>query len=337
MKALVTGGGGFLGRYIVEQLLDRGDEVRVLCRGEYDFLRELPIDYRRGDIRNTDEVARACEGVDTVFHTAALPGIWGPWKLYYSINTQGTLNLLEASQKCGVSRFVYTSSPSVIFDGTDHINADVWVRYPQRYLCHYPHTKAIAEQAVLEANGKSGMQTCSIRPHLMWGPRDNHLVPRLLQRAQAGKLVQVGDGTNEISVVYVENAAAAHLQAADRLDPGSGVSGNAYFINEEEAISLWGWIDDILELAGLPGPKRRISHRTAYVAGTLMEFVYTLFRLKSEPNMTRFLANQLAQHHTYKIERAERDFDYHPIVMFEEGMNRLAEDLPRMMKVAAES
>lgn len=336
MKALVTGGGGFLGRYIVEQLLERGDDVRVLCRGDYEFLRELPIDYQRGDVRNIEEVEQACAGIDTVFHTAALPGIWGPWKLYYSINTQGTLNLLEASQKAGVARFVYTSSPSVIFDGTDHIDADEWVKYPQRYLCHYPHTKAIAEQAVLEVNGTAGMATCSIRPHLMWGPRDNHLVPRLLQRAQAGRLIQVGDGTNQISVVYVENAAAAHLQAADRLTLESPMSGNAYFINEKESVSLWGWIGDILKLAGLSLPKQRISHRTAYAAGMLMECVYTLFRLKSEPNMTRFLANQLSQSHTYKIDRAERDFGYHPIVTFDEGMQRLANDLPRMMQLATE-
>jgi nucleoside-diphosphate-sugar epimerase len=336
VKALVTGGGGFLGRYIVEQLLARGDEVRVFCRGEYDFLRELPIDYRRGDVRNEEEVDRACEGIDTIFHTAALPGIWGPWKLYYSVNTQGTLNLLEAARNHQIVRFVYTSSPSVIFDGSDHINADERLPYPDDYLCHYPHTKALGEQAVLEANGTSGLATCSIRPHLMWGPRDNHLVPRLLQRAQAGKLIQVGDGTNEISVVYVENAAAAHLQAADRLTLDSPVSGSAYFINEKEPVNLWGWIGDILKLAGLPGPRKQISHTTAYVAGILMEWFYTIFRLQSEPNMTRFLANQLSQYHTYKIDRAERDFGYRPLVTFAEGMKRLETDLPRMLKTPSE-
>jgi len=336
VKALVTGGGGFLGRYIVEQLLARGDEVRVFCRGEYDFLRELPIDYHRGDVRNADEVDRACDGVETIFHTAALPGIWGPWKLYYSINTLGTLNLLDAARKHRVARFIYTSSPSVIFDGNDHVNEDERLPYPRHYLCHYPHTKALGEQAVLEANGVDGMATCSIRPHLMWGPRDNHLVPRLLQRAQAGKLFQVGDGTNEISVVYVENAAAAHLQAADRLELGSPVSGSAYFINEKEPVNLWDWIGDILKLAGLSGPRRTISHRAAYAVGSVFEWVSTILRLKSEPTMTRFLADQLSQSHTYRIDRAERDFDYQPLATFAEGMQRLEADLPRMLKMASE-
>jgi len=330
MKALVTGGGGFLGRYLVEQLLVRGEKVRVLCRGEYSFLRETNIEYHRGDVRNREHVYRACEGIDTIFHTAAVPGIWGPWEKYYSINTQGTLNLLEASREKGVSRFVYTSSPSVIFDNVDHIMADETLPYPETYLCHYPHSKALAEQAVLEANGE-GLATCSIRPHLMWGPRDNHLVPRLLQRAQAGRLVQVGDGTNLISVIYVENAAAAHLQAADHLGASSPVAGQAYFINEPEPVNLWQWIQEILERAGLPPVKREISRQTAYRLGTVMEWCYSLLRLKSEPTMCRFLANQLSLSHTYKVDKAERDFGYHPVVSFDEGMRRMQEDLPRML------
>ncbi|MBD3672105.1 MAG: NAD-dependent epimerase/dehydratase family protein [Planctomycetaceae bacterium] len=332
MRALVTGGGGFLGRYIVEQLLERGDDVRVLCRGDYPFLRELSVDYQRGDVRKREDVQRACEAIDTVFHTAAIPGIWGPWEKYHSINTQGTLNLLEASQHQGVSQFLYTSSPSVIFDNTNHVSQDESLSYPDHYLCHYPRSKALAEKAVLEANGQAGMATCSIRPHLMWGPRDNHLVPRLLQRAQSGRLVQVGDGSNMISVIYVENAAASHLQAADRLSLDSPVAGEAYFINEKEPVNLWSWIGDILAMAGLPPVRKSISYRTAYTVGTLMEWTYSALRLKSEPTMCRFLANQLSLSHTYKIEKAERDFGYQPLVSFEEGMQRMKADLPRMLE-----
>lgn len=332
MKALVTGGGGFLGRYIVEQLLERGDEVRVLCRGEYPFLREMDVDYQRGDVRNLDDLQRACAGIETVFHVAAVPGIWGAWEKYHAINTQGTLNLLEAAHAQGVSRFLYTSSPSVIFDNTNHMLKDESLSYPEHYLCHYPHSKALGEKAVLEANGQAGLATCSIRPHLMWGPRDNHLVPRLLQRAKSGRLVQVGDGSNMISVIYVENAAAAHLQAADRLSLDSPVAGQAYFINEKDPVNLWGWIGEILEMAGLPPVKKKIAYRTAYSIGTLMEWTYTALRLKSEPTMCRFLANQLSLSHTYKIEKAERDFGYRPLVSFAEGMQRMKADLPRMLE-----
>ncbi|HSG72716.1 MAG TPA: NAD-dependent epimerase/dehydratase family protein, partial [Planctomycetaceae bacterium] len=308
MKALVTGGAGFLGRYIVEQLLARGDEVRILTRGDYELLRQMPVEVIRGDVRDLNVNLKACAGIETVFHTAAVPGIWGSWNEYYSNNTLGTERLLQASIEQGVRKFLYTSSPSVIFDSIDHINRDESVPYPSKYLCHYPHTKALAERHVLEMNGQGEVATCSIRPHLMWGPRDNHLVPRLLKRAKSRKLIRVGDGTNTISVIYVENAAAAHLQAADCLGTDTPVGGQAYFINETEPVNLWNWIAQILEVAELPPVRRHISRRTAYAIGTVMEGISRMLRLKSEPTMSRFLANQLSLSHTYRIDRAQRDF-----------------------------
>lgn len=323
MKALVTGGGGFLGLYIVEQLLARGDEVRVFCRGEYDSLKKLNVGCVRGDIRSADAVSRACEGVDTVFHVAAVPGVWGPWEMYHSINTIGTENVVAACAQHGVGRLVYTSSPSVIYDGHEHLDANESLPYPDDYLCHYPHSKAIAERAVIEANGKQGLSTCSLRPHLIWGPRDNHLIPRLIQRAKSGRLRRVGDGENLISMSFVENAAKAHLQAADALTPDSPVAGECYFINEPEPVKLWQWIDEILALGGLPPITKSISAKTAHRIGATLESVYGLLRLKSEPPMTRFIAQQLSSSHYYDVSKAKRDFGYDPQITFGEGMERL--------------
>jgi nucleoside-diphosphate-sugar epimerase len=198
------------------------------------------------------------------------------------------------------------------------------VPYPARWLCHYPHTKALAEQHVLEANGTNGLMTCSLRPHLIWGERDRHLIPRLLERARSGKLRRVGDGTNLIDMIYVENAARAHLQAADALEPGSPVCGRAYFISQGEPVNCWDWINRILELAGLPPIVKSISFRAAWRIGGAMEAAYRLLRLKSEPRMTRFLAAQLAKDHYFDIRRAIDDFGYCAQVSTEEGMQRLA-------------
>ena len=232
MNALVTGGAGFLGLYLTEQLVARGDRVRVLSRRSHPRLAELGVEWQEGDVRDPHAVDRACRNIDTVFHAAAIPGIWGPWKHFYETNTLGTLHVLDACRKDRVARLIYTSSPSVIYDGADHLNVDESHPYPSHYLCHYPHTKALAEKAVLAANGSDGLATVALRPHLIWGPRDTHLVPRLIERARSGRLRRVGDGNNLISMTYVENAAAAHLQAADALYPGSPPAGNAYFINE---------------------------------------------------------------------------------------------------------
>ena len=230
MRALVTGGGGFLGLYLVEQLLHGGAEVRVFCRGRYRQLDELNVECIRGDVRDRSALTSACEGIDTVFHTAAVPGVWGPWGHYHSINTVGTANVIAACRASQVEKLIYTSSPSVVFDGTEHHNASESLPYPERWLCHYPHSKALAEQAVLAASDDQ-LATCSLRPHLIWGPRDNHLIPRLVARARTGRLRRVGTGQNLVSMSYVENVAAAHVQAATALNPDSPVAGQAYFIN----------------------------------------------------------------------------------------------------------
>mgnify|MGYP006275848387 CR=1 FL=1 len=322
--SLVTGATGFLGRYIAEQLLDRGDRVRVLVRREDDELRRRGAEAVYGDLQERDAVVAACQGVDTVYHVAAVAGIWGPWSYFHGINTLGTRNVLDGCFAHGVSKLIYTSSPSVTFDGGDQRGIDESAPYPDKWLCHYPHTKALAEQQILAANGQRGLHTCSLRPHLIWGPRDRHLIPRLWERARRGQLRRVGDGTNLVDMIYVENAAAAHLQAADRLGPGSPVSGRAYFLSQGTAVNCWEWIDQLLDLAGLPPVKKSISYVAAWRAGTVLEAIWTVLRLKSEPRMTRFLAAQLAKDHYFDIGRAKADFGYRAGVSTEEGMRRLA-------------
>ena len=326
MKALVTGGGGFLGLYIVEQLLDEGWEVRVFSRGRYARLDELGVECASGDVRDAAAVSSACRGVDVVFHVAAVPGIWGSWSMFHDINTLGTQHVIAGCLQHGVGKLVYTSSPSVVFDGHDHLDADESLPYPATFPCHYPHSKALGEQAVLAAAG-SQLATCALRPHLIWGPRDNQLIPRLIRRAQSGRLRRVGDGSNVISMAYVENVAAAHLQAARALSATSPANGQAYFVNEPDPLRCWYWINTLLARAGLPPIQKSISARNAKAIGTVCETVYSLLRLPGEPPMTRFLAAQLSSSHSYRIEKARRDFGYQPRFTVEEGLARLEPEL----------
>jgi len=327
MHYFVTGAGGFLGLYIVEQLVARGDQVRALVRSRHPRLDDLGVECVRGDIRNAELIAQSCRGVDVVIHAAGVAGIWGPWSHFHGVNTIGTENVIAGAREHGVKRLVYTSSPSVVFDGTDHCGVDETVPYPTRWLCHYPHSKALAEQAVLAASGQQDLLTCALRPHLIWGPRDRHLIPRLIDRARRRQLKRVGDGTNLIDMVYVENAARAHLRAADALTAGSAVCGQAYFITQGEPVNCWQWINEILTLAGLPAVERSVSLRTAWAAGGILELVYGLLGLKTEPRMTRFLAAQLARSHYFSMDRARQDFGYEPEISTAAGMERLAEEL----------
>lgn len=323
MKALVTGGGGFLGLAIVRLLRQRGDEVRSLARNFYPELDALGVEQVQGDLANAGTVAEAAAGCDLVFHVAAKAGVWGDYQDYYRANVVGTANVIAACRAHGIDRLVYTSSPSVVFDGKDMEGVDESVPYPAHFEAHYPRTKAEAEKLVLAANCPN-LATTALRPHLIWGPGDNHLVPRILDRGRRGRLRRIGRRPCLVDTLYIDNAAQAHLQAADALAVGSPVAGKAYFLAQGEPKPVWEVVDRILAAGNLPPVTRTISPRLAYAAGWLLEKTYTLLRLSGEPPMTRFVARELSTAHWFDLSAARRDFGYQPRISFDEGMERLA-------------
>lgn len=319
-KILVTGGGGFLGGAIVRRLVERGDQVVSFARSSYADLKALGVRQIQGDISDKTAVERACRGVDLVFHVAAKPGIWGRYADYYSTNVTGTQNVISGCLKNHVSRLIYTSSPSVIFDGTDMEGVDESTPYPDKYYTHYPKTKAIAETFVLKATGNN-LMTIILRPHLIWGPGDTHFVPRIIERAR--RLVRVGNGRNLVDTIYIDNAAEAHILAADALEKKPELSGNIYFISQDEPIPAWDMINAILKAAGLDPVKRSIPHQAAWLIGAMFEFIYRTFDIDQEPQMTRFLADELATAHWFDISAAKNDLGYVPRISIKEGLENL--------------
>lgn len=322
MRVLVTGGTGFLGRAVVERLAARGDAVRVLARGERKV--DLPpgVEFRRGDVANAVDVADAAASCDAVIHTAALAGIAGRTRDYVRANVEGTRNVLEACRVHGIRRLVHTSTPSVVFDGKDMEGVDESVPLATRFEAAYPATKAAAERLVLEAN-RAELATVALRPHLVWGPGDHHLVPRILSRARSGTLRLVGDGRKKVDSTYIDNAAGAHLLALDRLAPGSPVAGRAYFISNGEPLPIGDLIQRILAAAGLPPVRRKVSPRVAILAGRMLEVAHAVLGRDGEPRMTRFVARELSTAHWFDISAARRDLGYEPRVSVDEGMRRL--------------
>ena len=320
----MTGGGGFLGSGITKALLKEGNEVSVMGRGRYPHL-PASVKILQGDIRDSNFVNSSLVNIDTVFHTAAIPGIWG--KDFFSINVQGTENIISACQKNSVRKLIFTSSPSVVFGNTSLEGVDESIPYPEKYLCDYSRTKALAEKMVLHSNNIN-LSTVAIRPHLIWGPGDPHLVPRLLEKARKNKLVQVGDGNNKVDILYIDNAVSAHLLACDALEGDANISGKAYFVSDGEPVVLWDWINQLLGRMGRANVSRKISYKNAMRLGAFLEGVYGLFEIKSEPPMTRFLASQLSTSHYFDISRAKKDFNYEPLVSHEEGMRKLIHSLP---------
>ena len=296
MRVLVTGYGGFLGAAICRHLIAAGYQVRGLARGSYPELERIGVQSVRGSVSSAECCLDACDDCDAVIHTAAKAGVWGKWNEYYLTNTLATQHLLDAASRKQVKAFVYTSSPSVTFDGRHQSGVEETVAYPQRWLCHYPHTKALAEQLVAQYARTGRLLTCSLRPHLIWGHGDPHLFPRVIQRACSGRLRCVGSGKNLIDVVHVDNAARAHLLALQKLlEESQQLNGQALFITD-----------------GQPVPQRKLSFSAAYRIGAALEVVYKLTGRSQEPPMTRFVAAQLALDHYFSIDRARQLIDYQP-------------------------
>ncbi len=327
MRVLVTGGGGFLGGAVVRELLSRGHQVRSISRGHYPELEELGVASYQADLADGGPaLVEALQGVECVIHCAAKAGVSGSRESYMRPNYGGTKVLLSAARDAGVTRFVHTSSPSVCFDGTDHINAGPELPHATHFLAPYPESKSLAEKAVLAANRQGNFHTCALRPHLIFGPGDPHLLPKLLERARSGRLMQVGPGTNQVSMTYVENGALAHVLAAEQLHADAPIAGRAYFVNQTDPIQLWDWIGEVLAALELPPVQRQVSLGFAYKVGAVLETMHRWFARKGDPAMSRFIAQQLASSHSYDMAFLQRDLDYTERVDMQEATRRTVED-----------
>ncbi len=325
-KVLVTGGGGFLGSALVALARGRGLPVRSFARRHHAHLEKLGVEQIQGDVADASIVEAAVAGCQTVFHTAAKAGLWGPERDYERVNMQGTRNVIAACRRSGARRIIFTSSPSVVFDGKAMAGADESAPYPSRFDAAYPRTKALAEQLIVASNS-ADLAAVSIRPHLIWGPGDNNLLPRIISRARSGRLRRIGRGEPLIDPIYIENAAMAHFLAADKLEPGSPIAGKVYFVTQGEIIPLWTMIDRLLAAAGMPLVRRSITRPVAIATAGLLELGYFVSGQSAEPPLTRFLVRQLSTTHWFKIDAARRDLGYEPRVSIDEGMRLLEEHL----------
>ncbi|HEY0504507.1 MAG TPA: 2-alkyl-3-oxoalkanoate reductase [Lysobacter sp.] len=324
MKILVTGGGGFLGQALCRGLRERGHEVVSFNRGRYPALDAIGVAQVQGDLAQRDAVIAAAAGCDAVFHNAAKAGAWGSYESYHLANVVGTQNVIDACRAHGIGRLVYTSTPSVTHRKTHPVEggtADT-VPYGEHLKAPYAATKQVAEKLVLAANDAT-LATVALRPRLIWGVGDNQLLPRLVERAKAGRLRFVGDGNNRIDTTYVDNAAQAHFDAFEHLAPGSACAGRAYFISNGEPRTVREIVNGLLGAAGAPQVDKTLPFGVAYAAGVLCEGLWHALPLKGEPPMTRFLAEQLSTTHWYDMGPARRDFGYVPKVSIHEGLTRL--------------
>ncbi len=324
MKILVTGGSGFLGQHLVKALQKAGyTDIRIFNRNPCDTLQN--VEFVCGHLEDYQQVKKAVNGCEVVFHVAAKAGIWGCYRSYYNTNVLGTEHIIKACKDCHVKYLVYTSSPSVVFNNQPLVNVDERIGYGNpKKMCAYAHTKMLAEQLILRANNEKGLQTIALRPHLIWGPGDNHLIPTLLDAARRHRLFQVGDGKNWVDMSYVTNVAQAHLLALEAIkNTPHSVSGKAYFISQGDPVQLWPWVHLLLSKLDIPQPSVKIPASLAYGIGLLCEILYKVLFIKKQPPMTRFVAKELSEDHYFNISMAKMDLHYIPKISNEEGLEQL--------------
>ncbi len=326
MNVLVTGGGGFMGMALIKRLIMDGHKVTSFSRREYPLHWALGIKSIQEDIRDAEAIEKACKKRDIVFHLAARVGIWGNYDSYYSTNVEGTKNVINACLKQGVGRIVFTSSSSVVFDGSDLEGINESYPYPENHGSHYTATKALAEQLIIEANSEK-LKTISLRPHLVWGPYDAHLIPGILRRANSGKLRRIGDKEHFIDTTYIDNMIDALMLAAEALESKPEAAGKNFFITNGEPARVWDFLNSIIQIAGHEPVQKRIPERLAMLAAGVSEKSHSFFNMKSEPFMTRFAIKELCTNHWFDISNAREILGYIPRISYAEGFKHLKEYL----------
>jgi nucleoside-diphosphate-sugar epimerase len=323
MKVFITGGGGFLGSHIVELLLGEGHEITSYSRGHYPELEKKGVKTIQGGLDDLEKLSAACKDHDVFFHTASKVAMWGKSQDFYDTNVVGTQNALKAAKANGIPHFIYTSTPSVVFGDQSLSGVNEETPYPEKSYSRYGHSKAQAEKWVLEQNG-ADIKTVALRPHLIFGPRDRNLIPRLVDAAKKGRLKMIGDGTNKVDVLYVENAADAHFKAWQALkERPEMVGGQAYFIGQGPVV-LWDFINDILNHYQVPPVKKKISFQKAFKIGGLIEKGAEILKVYNwHPPMTRFVALQLSKDHYFDHQKAMNDLGWQPTVSVKEALSRL--------------
>lgn len=306
-----------LGRAVAETIAANGHTVTVMQRRPSG----LAFAEVQGDITRVETVRGAARDQHAIVHLAARVSPTGQWQDFVDVNVTGTQNLLTAGQDLGVERFIYVSSPSVASSGAAHVGEPALPADPDATNTYYARSKALAEQLVLKAVG-GDMARAAIRPHLVWGPGDEQLVARIVDRAASRRLRLIGSGAALIDSTYVDNAADAIAAA---LEHAPAIDGQALVVSNGEPRPVAELLRGMCAAAGYEIPERGIPTWVAKTGGALVEAVWAGARLTQDPPMTRFLAEQLSTAHWYDQRTTQELLDWTPTVSIDQGLQRLAD------------
>lgn len=320
MRALVTGGTGFLGGALVRRLHAQGDTVTVLGRNSAsgEPLQKVGIGFVWGDLADAEIVNRACADQDIVFHCGANVAPWGRYQELFLTNVTGTKNVIQGCIDQQVARLVHVSTPSIYFGNQDRLQVGEYDRLPSKLVNAYIATKFQAEQAIDRAH-RDGLPVITIRPRAIFGPGDTKILPRVIRALEQKRLRMIGQGRNVQDFTYIDNVVDALL-----LCQRSAVTtlGKKYNITNGEPVLIWSKLQELCTKLGYELPQRHLPLGIAFGAARLLEATYLLLQLKGEPPLTCYTVSLLAKSMTLDISAARRDLGYEPRVTMDEGLDR---------------
>ncbi len=317
MNVFVTGGSGFVGGHLIEALVADGHTVRAMARSPRSA--ETVKGYGATPVAAELSTLTAAhlQGVDAVVHAAAFVEEYGTREQFWAGNVEGTTQVLAAAAAAGVSRFVHVGTEAAVFDGQDLHDIDETTPYPPQHRFLYSETKAEAERRVLAAN-RPGFLTLSIRPRLVWGPRDTSVLPAILRMAKAGSYAWIDGGEHHTSTTHIDN-----LVHALRLALTRGEGGRAYFIADAGTRTHREFLTALLATQGVNLGGRSIPGALARPLARLIEGTWRLFGIRKTPPMTDFAVTMMSRSVTVNTARAAAELGYQPIRTVEEGLAAL--------------
>ncbi|MBI5722888.1 MAG: NAD-dependent epimerase/dehydratase family protein [Planctomycetes bacterium] len=318
---LVTGATGLLGSHIVEKLAQRGQPVRALVRPDSDtsFLDQFKVEKAIGDVTDAASLAKAFEGVQTVYHAAARVGDWGPWSSFVAITIEGTRNMLDAAKQAGVKRFLFVSSISA-YGHPDGAGLVIDETAPLGVKLHkwsyYSRAKVVAENMSWDYHKRGLVPVTVVKPSWLYGPRDRASMPRLIRAIRAGKAKLIGDGSNRLNLTYAGNEAEGCILAATN----EKALGQSYNLSNDGMITQAGYINKIAECLGCPPVTKKVPYWLAKNAAFWMEVFGHAFGRKTPPLVTRYSVWLIGRKCFFSEDKARRELNWQPTVGYEEGI-----------------
>jgi len=290
MKIIVSGGTGFLGSSLAQNLSVAGHEVHTIGRKPASIACSNKLIHHTFDLSKDMLNPSLLADTDIFFHIAAKAGVWGEYSEFYNANVVATEKILVACESANIPRLIYTSTPSVVFCGKSIVGGNESLQYGNTRFSPYAETKAIAEQKVLGAHSTGKIQTIALRPHLVWGENDPHLLPRVIARHKAGKLRIIGSGQNQVDLTHIENVTHAHICAMQEMIRNKNLGGKPYFIGQSEPVFLWKWLNQVFQSIDLPPLTKKLSFQNAFILGASLEKIWKICLESSRLRVFTFIS-----------------------------------------------